>query len=45
MTAGHCGELKNSFEKGEKGCSFVKTISWDANVVNNLCGGGIEGNL
>jgi len=45
MTAGHCGELKNSFEKGEKGCSFVKTISWDVNVVNNLCGGGIEGNL
>ena len=45
MTLGHCGELKNPGDERQEGCSFVKTIEWDVDLVNNLCSGGIEGRL
>ena len=45
MTVGHCGKLENPDEEMQEGCSFVKTIGWDVDLVNNLCSGGIEGRL
>ena len=45
LTAGHCGKIEGAPNDGQMGCSFVKTIGWDVEVVNKLCPGGIEGNL
>ena len=45
LTAGHCGKIEGASNDGQMGCSFVKTIGWDVEVVNKLCPGGIEGNL
>lgn len=45
ISAAYCGELTTDSEKAKVGCSMVKPIAWDAESINALCPGGLEGNL
>lgn len=45
ISAAYCGELTTDSEKAKIGCSMVKPIAWDAESINALCPGGLEGNL
>lgn len=40
-----CSGVEKDGEKARMGCSLVKPIAWDIKAVNNMCIGGIEGNL
>lgn len=46
VSAGYCGEFLGSGEgkSARAGCSLTKTMAWDVNSINNLCGK-IEGEL
>ena len=44
LSATTCGDFQSTVA-GQKGCSLVKLMNWDAKNVNTLCTGGIEGNL
>ena len=43
VSAMYCGEFETNNEKARAGCSIVKQMKWDANLINNLCTGGIAG--
>ncbi len=50
LSATVCGKFESKVKNADgsdlqQGCSLVKVINWDVNTVNNLCTGGIEGNL
>ena len=50
LAATTCGEFTTAVKNidggdGQYGCSLVKLMKWDVNQINNLCTGGIEGNL
>lgn len=40
-----CGKFESQNKEGLQGCSITKLINWDSSIINNLCVGGIEGNL
>ncbi len=40
-----CGEAEKNGDKAKLGCSLVKPVVWDVKTVNDMCFGGIEGNL
>jgi hypothetical protein len=44
LAAGYCGDLKSSQgSKYEKGCSIVQAVPYNAQAINQLCGGNVEG--
>ena len=45
LSAATCGTFESKIEGEQKGCSLVKLVNWDIDTINNLCTGGIEGNL
>ncbi len=40
-----CKQYESDEKRAKIGCSLIKSVKWDANEVNKLCYGGIEGNL
>ncbi|MEK6847178.1 MAG: hypothetical protein AABY16_03365 [Nanoarchaeota archaeon] len=44
LSAAVCGTFQSK-NANQQGCSLVKLVNWDFNTINNLCVGGIEGNL
>lgn len=40
-----CGKFESQNKEGLQGCSLTKLVNWDVDTINNLCFGGIEGNL
>ncbi|MGV8142429.1 MAG: hypothetical protein ACP5NS_02220 [Candidatus Pacearchaeota archaeon] len=40
-----CSEAEKDGDKAKLGCSLVKPVVWDVSTVNQMCLGGIEGNL
>tara|TARA_Y100000034_G_scaffold127401_1_gene180138 strand:+ start:188 stop:1201 length:1014 start_codon:yes stop_codon:yes gene_type:complete len=45
VSAAYCGSFETNSENARLGCSVVKRVDWDVNIINQLCKGGIEGNL
>ena len=44
LSAVVCGTFQSK-DANQQGCSLVKMVNWNFNSINNLCAGGIEGNL
>jgi hypothetical protein len=44
IAAGACGEFQTRLNE-KQGCSLTKAVEWDADIIRNLCSGGIKGNL
>jgi hypothetical protein len=45
LSAATCGSFESKLAGDQKGCSLVKLMDWSVEGINNLCQGGIEGNL
>lgn len=46
LSTATCGNFESKVPGGEqRGCSLVKLMDWSVDGINNLCSGGIDGNL